>query len=98
MSTEVKPKIIGSYWFRSKTVGGNLSKLYCYVYDNGVTVIIQYILSKDESMPRCTKRYSKFGYNLFIRDFALKYNSLFNIARITTEILNKANIKKEDIV
>lgn len=94
----MKAKFLNSYTFKSVSSHGNPCKTYCNVYDNGVTIVNQLILTSEEDLPRFTKIYSKFGKNLFVKDFGLKYESLVTIAELTTLILNEHKIKPEDLV
>jgi len=92
-------KYLSSYWFRSKTTSGNLCKTYCDVYSNGITIVNQLILTKDpeDQMTRFIKLCSKLGYNLYCKDFGLKYESLVMIAEGTSQVLNEFKVKRADI-
>lgn len=91
-------KLLQSYSFKSVTVTGKSAKTYCDVYGNGITIVNQLMLSKEDEICGFTKIYTKFGHNLFVNSFGIKYESLVIIAETTTEILNENNVKLEDIV
>ncbi len=85
-----------SFNFKSITTQENLSKTYVTVYDNGVTLIEQYILgNSDDSFQIVTKR---FGKTLYKKEIAFKFSTLNTIHKHVIKSLEKMNLKLSDIL
>ena len=96
---ENKLKILNRFYFKTKTLGGNLCKTYVWVHEDGTIYINQlFLVDGVQDNPAWTKLYSKFGKTIYVVAVGFKYSSLLTIINASTQILQSNNVKPQDLL
>jgi hypothetical protein len=97
LEARAETKILGRRTIKTKTVGGNYCKWSVTVCKNGVSVIEQIILTKEEHTDGFTLLTTRFGKNVIYRRMSMKFDTICTITNIIGVILNEHEIKFDDI-
>jgi len=93
-----KAKYIGGFSIRKKTIGGLDMDQRCFVYNNGVVEIRDYIVFTNNEVPTfMTPVKSMFGKTVCFRQFGLRLNTLKEIAHYSQKIMTDAGVKLSDL-
>ena len=85
----IKKECLGAQVQRTKTVGGELSKIVSYTYSDGTIIIAQRILSNDFKPELGFTLLRNVGKMFYIeRVFSIRYTTLLNIVATSNYIFD----------